>query len=611
MQTIQTKHANNTARWLIALCAFMPAVAGRTEIVDTNLPTLVVTASPVEAPAWVTPGASVADALALDPRIWLRAQGSANAQSDLSIRGSSFTEAGLAVNGLSLRNPQTEHFNAELPIPAALLTPPQVLTGMDQTLGSDGHAAGVVDVGFRPVPSSGRRLVDAGVGEIDRNWQTLIVEQPVCRTGPDGRISVGGFASFERARELDYPDNDLERAGGGVHIQSLTPQSQVDMIVANQHKTFGAQGYYGVNPDLPAEEQLDDTLALAAMTWGSARSHVSASTAWRAIEDAYQLELPTGLYANQHRSTVWSSIVQGRHAHPNGWGVNWQTGAELQSLDSARLGDQTRRRAAFALLPQWGSDRVRLVAGARTEAFTDDSPAVLPQAEIRLALSRSHTIHVSSTETVRQPSFTELNYESPGSLGNQGLERETAREVETGWRWAAHPRLSVDVNAFHRRTWNTVDWIRETAESVQWMATDLGTVDTRGMEARVACLATDRLRIDASYTALDKRDDVDVYAGRYVLDYPRQRARLEASWDVSECVRLSASQAWQEQSSNPVRTSDDAAFDGRMAIRVSPPWPGEPVITLAADNLWDDDFQALPGQRATGRRAWAGLTLAW
>ena len=45
----------------------------------------------------------------------LVAQGSGG-QNDLSIQGSSFSGAGLCVEGLALRNAQTEHFHGELPV---------------------------------------------------------------------------------------------------------------------------------------------------------------------------------------------------------------------------------------------------------------------------------------------------------------------------------------------------------------------------------------------------------------------------------------------------------------------------------------------------------------
>jgi iron complex outermembrane receptor protein len=62
----------------------------------------------------------------------LRQQGQGNPQTDLSIRGSAFNSTGLMLNGLSLRNAQTEHWNASLTTPNSWLENPRVLTGLDR-----------------------------------------------------------------------------------------------------------------------------------------------------------------------------------------------------------------------------------------------------------------------------------------------------------------------------------------------------------------------------------------------------------------------------------------------------------------------------------------------
>ena len=48
------------------------------------------------------------------------------AQRDLSIRGSSYTGAGISVNGLNLKVPYSAHFNSELPMSGNWLSAPSV-----------------------------------------------------------------------------------------------------------------------------------------------------------------------------------------------------------------------------------------------------------------------------------------------------------------------------------------------------------------------------------------------------------------------------------------------------------------------------------------------------
>ncbi len=57
-----------------------------------------------------------------DPIVLVNSQGWA--QHDLSIRGSSYTGAGVSINGLNLKVPYSAHFNAELPLFGNLLSTP-------------------------------------------------------------------------------------------------------------------------------------------------------------------------------------------------------------------------------------------------------------------------------------------------------------------------------------------------------------------------------------------------------------------------------------------------------------------------------------------------------
>jgi vitamin B12 transporter len=585
---------------LPVLTAAMTAVQ-----VATNLPTLVVTARRADTVDWVVPAGTPVDVLAADPRLALRAQGGTGAQCDFSVRGSAFSEAGWMLEGLALRNPQTEHFNAELPIVPAWLTAPRVVTGLDQVRAGDGHAVGAVAVGLRPLDPAGRIQLDLLVGEVDRTAFAVVAEYPA------GEMVAGAFGTAERARELDEPDNDLERAGAGARLQGAWAGGRVELLLAHQAKTFGARGYYGVDPALPAAEELNDTLVLAVAGWNRSRARIRATAAWRSLDDTYRLDTATGPYVNTHRSTVASAQVQGWHAGRETWGLTWQAVTDVEMLDSVRLGDRDRSRAALLMLPEWSGNPVQVAVGARVEALSDESPAVLPQARVRLDAGRGHVLHLALTESVRRPSYTELNYASPGSLGNAGLEREAAREIDAGWQWRLRPHAGAALHAFLRRTWNTVDWVRATDTDTQWIATDIGTVETRGVEAQAHLAPAKALRVTLAYTALDKRDAVTVYAGRYVLDYAEHSAVAALAWEPCQHVSLTASQAWQRQAENPARTSDRNAWTGRIAMRFNPPRLDHTVLTLAAGNVWDDTFQVLPGQRSPGRRAWAGVTVMW
>jgi iron complex outermembrane receptor protein len=541
----------------------------------------------------------------------LNSQGGAGSQNDLSLRGSSFSGAGLALGGISLRNPQTEHFHAELPLPAAILTRPTVLTGLAQAGETDGHLVGTVALDLLRLDEQKR--IDVGAGATARSWQNLIYQMPAPQEALSGRLGWGVFATHEHAESLDYDDNDLESAGAGIRLQHVAGDLQGDLVVATRRKEFGARGYYGVNPDWYAEEEIRDELILASVRRGSdSSSRFRLAAMWRRLADDYTLfwDMP-GVYANRHRSRVFAAFGDGHSCLGDGISVRWRGGVETEKLESSPLGTRDRRRGSALLMPEWESGRVRVSGGVRAEVFKGDSPAVMPQGGLRVRLRKNASVYCSYTETVRQPSFTELNYDSPGSLGNQGLERQRARSLEGGLRCRPARHSTVRLALFARRGDNTVDWVRELPSATRWVATDLGTVDTLGVELGVDYSPAEAIVVGLDHMWLNRNDDVDVYAGRYVLDYPEHLTRLSVAWQVRPSLDLVATHVLRWQTDNPVRTSADFGADGSLAVIVTPFAARDVRLTLAVDNVWNDHFETYPGQAVPKRKASAAVTMGW
>lgn len=556
-------------------------------------------------------GDTAAGALESVPGVGVNSQGGVSAQSDLSIRGSSFSGAGLSLNGLALRNPQTEHFASELPVSPALFGEASVMTGLDQARGVDGHLLGTAD--FQIVSLTGQKRISLGGGEDAWNWQDAVLEWIAPELVGGRTFGAAVFGSREALDAVDYTDNDVERRGGGALLQAGGRDWRTDLLLAHQDKTFGARGYYGVNPDWYAEESLSDTLALLSARRGDVNGeYVRASAAWRLLRDDYDLfwTLP-GVYANRHRSQVLSGAADGCRRLPAGFDLTWRLAGENEHLESNLLGDQERSRGALTLLPGWRTGPLRLTAGARGEVFTDDEPAVLPQAGLEYEIFSGHRLYGSYTESVRQPSFTELNYESPGSLGNSGLPRQEAQTVDAGLMGRVTRDLDWRAGVFFVRSRHTVDWAKPLPTSTRWEATDLGTVDTRGAEGRFDYTPQGPFGLQMSYAWLGKDSEADPYSSRYALDYPEHLLRVALCWRITSEFRLITTQTLRRQRENPLRTGNSSGVNGRIEARWTPAAREFVEITLLADNLWNDNYQVFPGQPASPRRVGGGLTLTW
>lgn len=561
--------------------------------VETNIPTITVTAS-----AQTAENAAIHEVLRAEPGVVLSSQG--GSQNDLSVRGSSFSGAGLSLGGLTLRNPQTEHFNAELPMPAAMLSRPDVRTGLNN---QGGHLVGTVNFDFLPI--IGKKQLEAGFGSDSRDWQSLLVQQMLTEN-----LGIGIFAGRESANGVDYSDNDYDREYVGGHLQFHKDDTQVDLLISHQKKEFGARGYYGVSDTRAANEKTEDNLIYLSATRGDLNAdYLRGGISWHEFYDDYYI--PSYPYENHHRSRISSAFIDGRTLEVNGFALGWRADVDEERIASSGLGYFHRTRGGISLLPQWRGDRLKIIAGARGEFFNHESSHLLPQLGAEYVISDTLTAFASYTESVRLPSYTELYYTNLASSGDATLEPQTTQQTEIGLKGIPSESMDWKVSAFHRRSKNTIDWTTATPP-ISWKATNIGNLDVYGLEAQLGWYPAQNLEMQFAYTWIYKdreASDFGRHASRYALDYPEHLAQLSLLWRPIDSVEVGTVQTLRYQTDNEVRTGNDFGADSSFVVRFTPTQMDYATLSFLLNNAWNDDFQAFPGQRPAERFAGISLTL--
>src|SRR5260370_20947971 len=93
----------------------------------------------------------IEDYLRTDSSVAIQQRGAAGTQADISIRGTSFEQTLVLLNGLRIDDAQTSHFNLDVPVPLEAISTINVLHGSASTLYGSDAIGGVVDfVTFKP-----------------------------------------------------------------------------------------------------------------------------------------------------------------------------------------------------------------------------------------------------------------------------------------------------------------------------------------------------------------------------------------------------------------------------------------------------------------------------
>jgi iron complex outermembrane receptor protein len=544
------------------------------------------------------------------PGLAVRDQGAGGPQADLSVRGSPFNSTGLLLNGLTLRNAQTEHWHADVPAPEVWFGQPRALTGLDRFRAAPGHPSGSVSLDLAPMTEN-LRAVTAGAGNKGVLFGNALATETSALDG-GGTAGASGFLSFDRADQTDgYRDNDLTRATAGGRVGAAGEVLQADLVAAYSWREFGARSFYGTAPSSPAEERVRDALVAGSLlSTGDPSNPARLTAAWRRTEDTYWLDRRNhAFYENEHTTDFLALHGDTRRTFSETFSLDLRADGDLETIDSNSLGDHTRSHASLAALPNLTLGRCTFTLGGSFDAFSDDTVAWLPAAGAEWAVSDAHTLFLSYTEAVRQPSYTELNYESPSSLGNAGLDRQRTRTAELGWKGRAD-LFTWRACLFYEAGENVVDWIRPEAGS-RWTSVNLDDIRTWGFsaEGRLALSRDTDLGLDL--LALDKESDTAFHASRYAMDYPEAAAGATLRHRLTRDLLVSIRQGVSKYAGNPARAHDDWSIDTGAECQWHLPRVRGVTLNAGVDNLLGDDFQAYPGQEAAGRRFFASLAHAW
>ena len=543
------------------------------------------------------------------PGLALRDQGASGPQTDLSVRGGPFNSSGLLLNGLTLRNAQTEHWHADVPAPEVWFGEPKVLTGLDRFRTAPGHPSGSVSLDLAPLTED-LRAVTAGVGNQGLFFGNALATEVEPFAGGIG--SASAFLSFDRADQTDGTSgNDLTRATAGGRVGAVSDTVQGDLVTATALREFGAQGFYGTDPKYPAEERVRDTLVAGSLGFtGDPLNPARLTAAWRRTEDTYWLDRDDhAFYENDHTTDFFAFHGDARRTVSDRFALDLRADGDLETIDSSSLGDHTRSHGSFAALPNIFVGNLALTLGGSLDVFTDDTPAWLPAAGVEWALSDAHTVFLSYTEAVRQPSYTELNYESPSSLGNAGLDRQQTRTAELGWKGQAN-LLTWKAALFYEEGENIVDWVRAAPDS-RWTAVNLDEIRTWGAAADGRVEVTGDSDVGLDLLALAKECDTGFYASRYAMDYPDASAGATLRHRFTRDLFIRLRQGVSKYEGNPVRSHDDWLVNTSAEIQWRLPRVQGFTLNAGVDNLLDDDFQTYPGQETAGRRFFTSLACAW
>jgi vitamin B12 transporter len=529
---------------------------------------------------------SFADALRNDASVDIQMRGPMGVQSDLAIRGSTFEQALVLVNGLRVNDAETSHFNLDVPIPMPMLGRLDVLHGAGSTLYGSDAIAGTVDI--RTVRTQANSLrATAAFGSYGINQQSFLA------SGLRGRWSevLSGARDYS---DGFIPDRDYRSESVASETGLTSKLGQSDLLLAVSDRAFGADQFYGAYPSY------ERTKGWFAGLTQSFAEKTSLAIAYRRHTDEFVLfRANPAAYENNHIDESWQAVL--RRKDTFGEHLTLLSGLDnnLDQINSSSLGQHGRNRSAGYLDADVHTRRATLSAGLREEVIGGYGLVSSPGFSGAFALAKTLRANASAGYGFRLPTYVDKYYNDPTTIANPNLKPESAWTYDGGLTWFPRPSLILTATGFTSRQSDAIDYVRS-GDTGPYQARNLTHVDLTGAELSLQAQISSHQRLRLSYTGLTgAQSALAGLQSRSLFNYPTHNANAEWVSTLKQVdLRLHVAAAQRYQRTTYATLDISAA---RSIGRLRP--------YLQMTNLTNTGYVEITNIRMQGRNFVGGLQL--
>jgi iron complex outermembrane receptor protein len=413
---------------------------------------------------------NVADLLQNTAGIDVRRRGVDGMQSDLYIRGGNFNQTLLMIDGIKMDDVQTGHHTMNGIIDFNDIERIEVVKGPAARVFGQNAFTGAVNIVSKKVTENNLNMA-LNYG----SYNNVKIGASAGQQYTDGSV----FASLAYQQSDGYRYNTDFK-----NVMSFIKSDFKNMNVTASfaQRNFGANGFYA-SPNFKNQyEETQTSVVALSSNYGSDKLQVTPRIYWRRNQDMYLLiRQDPSFYRNMHISNRYGAEVN--------MVVNEKIGKTGLGMDISRaifvsnnLGNHNRTAVTgfveqrFELL----ENDLDITPGIAISYFSDFGTHAFPGIDIGYKISETFRVYGDVGFTYRVPTFTEMYYVGPTTIGNPNLEPESALSEEIGVKITTHNFL-INLAFFNRDSNNLIDWTKDAMDD-KWETRNFSEVQTKGVE---------------------------------------------------------------------------------------------------------------------------------
>ena len=478
------------------------------------------------------PVQSIPEILSYSPGVDIRQRGPMGVQSDIGIRGGTFEQTLILLNGIKLTDPQTGHHVLNIPIPLDNIQQVEVLKGPGARIYGQNAFAGAVNF-ITKAPEFRKIGLRAYGGSFGSYGGNLSFSLPIGNYKQF--ISLSRDASDGYRHNTDYGINNI-------FYQSELPakNGKYELIVGLTDRKFGANGFYA-SPDY-TEQYEEVRTSITSLSYESEINNfrIKPRIYWRWNRDKYLfIRDNPGAYQNLHKTNTFGAEINSSYKSDlgiTGFGIEFRK--ETINGDWVRGGNETKSnldgfgRDNFGIYADHKfnlGSRFDVTPGVYVNWYSDFGWNAFPGIDMGYMLNDKIRFYGNVGKSYRIPTFYDQYYSSPIEEGNPDLKPEEAVTYEIGMRYI-NKGVSLEGNYFVRDASQLIDWVLNPIDNI-WRSQNFQNLMTNGVELSLNFNFNELIDVELpiynvgiSYNYLNQDiDKEESVQSRYALEHIRNQ----------------------------------------------------------------------------------------
>lgn len=570
------------------------------------------------------PVISLESALRQSASIDIRERGVRGVQADLSIRGGSFDQSLVFLNGVNFTDSRTGHQNLGLPIDIEIIDQVNLLQGLT----TPGALTGAINL---ITGSSDHNFMKAEINSGENGYQLYRL---------NGNLHFNKtniFAAASHKRSEGYIGNtDFETTNAFAHLKQATDRfGNFDAQAGYQIKRFGANSFY--TQAYPNQFEATRTF-LSSIGWNKNYRNLSftANAFYKLTYDSFEL------FRNMQNAPSWYKGHNYHQTDDAGFSVqssyNSSLGKTFAGVDykyghinSNNIGDSLSHRIAVSGEPNafyyLGKNRNTTNAflkhrvylnhleaeGNLNYAFTSLGNELLWGLNAKYQLFSWMKITGNANHNIRIPTFTDLYYKSSTQISDPNLKMEKGTSFDIGFE-IRKDKFTAQATAFTRNTKNSIDWVVKNPQAAKytWYSVNYDKLNMQGIELTAAYSLNKVLKdIRVSYAYLQSDNPAGNWISKYALSYLKNKITGSTQLALTHKLSLGViGSLWDRNDSYSEITGAQYTYKPYATLDAKLTWQ-EKNYTLKVEgaNITNTTYYDLGGLRQPGHWFNAGIVV--